>query len=188
MYYRGDGFETLEQAPDTPYEYQTGQAQYEGAYPGAPGANPGGFLGQLAGVGKAFGLFFSPFLPVLAPALMSTPVIGAAITAGSKLADFSGGALRIIEGTTTGGTTIAQEATSPASLPPPTPSSTPAPPSLVIYSPNLGPSAGSRRSALVSQLQPGPARRSSRASRASRPLSPAQRKALSREVRALLLQ
>lgn len=195
MYYRGDDFGEFAPLPDAPFEYantptseirkqelEAGQQVAESGFTGG-----GGFLKQLGEVGATFGTFFSPFLPVLAPALMGTTGIGPALTAASKLKDFSGGALRIIEGTTTGGTTTAPgETSAPFSAPVP-PSSTTPPPGLVIYSPNLGPSAGLKRSVLASQLQQARAPRRSRATRRSPALSRAQRAILSREVRRQLL-
>lgn len=92
------------------------------------------------------------------------------------------------EGITTVATTIGPGETSLPSSPPLAISTqNPPPPSVVLY-PNLGQSGARKKSVLASQLRPAPARRSSRASRASPRLSRAQQKALSREVQALLRQ
>lgn len=196
MYYRGDDFTVAERENQPDTIYPVTQAAYEGAYPGAPGANPGGFLSQLGETAATFGMFFAPFAPALVPALMATPIVGGAIKAGEKLAQGGGALWPIIAGTTTGATTTAAGGTSsdPSRLPPATSPNSPVlssplqPPPLVIYSPNLGPSAARKKSVLASQQQQAAVPRSSRAIRVSQHLSRAQQKTLSQEVLRLLQQ
>lgn len=161
MYYRGDDFGANPQVPDQPV-FDSGATESIQPYANTPTSDiraaelaagrdvassgftgGGGFLQQAGGVLKTFGLFFSPFLPILAPALAATPVIGAAIQTGSKLANL-GGALRpTIEAITTvaGATTTGREAISSApsggssTAPPPKPSilSTPVAPGAPVF-------------------------------------------------------
>lgn len=199
MYYRGDDFGANPQVPDQappdpgftePQFLAPTKATYEGAYPDAPGANPGGFLGQLAGVVKTFGAFFSPFIPVLAPALGSIGGAAAVVTAANKL----GGVIRpTIEAitTATGGTITGTGATSfpPSQVQPPTSVASPKissplpPPPLGTSSQVLGPLEESGPLGQALRLQVAAPRRSSRGTRRSRPPSRAQRAALLAEVR-----
>lgn len=201
MYYRGDEFEELYPHPDTQYAYAntpdseirrkelaTGREVAESGFFGG-----GGFLNELGETIGTFATFFAPFVPLVAPTVLSSLGLTKTAETIGKL----GGALRpITEVITTGGTTTGQGGTSlaPSPLPPPTSPNSPAvssvlqQPPLVIYSPNLGLSAGSKRSALVSLLRPAPALRRSRGTRPSPRLSRAQQKTLSLEVRRLLQQ
>lgn len=170
--------------PDAPSVYRTGEAAYEGAYPGAPGANPRGFLGQLTETVGTMAMFYAPFLPVLAPALAATPVVGGAIKVG--------GAIRPIIEAVTAATTTGRGATSTGAE---ATSSGPSPQEqaildglqrvssqiqqqqLGIYYQTAGPSLGLLRSAtLESPPSPPPPRVSRRATRRSWGRSAAQQK------------
>lgn len=208
-YYRGDDFG----GPPEP-TYDPGFTESIQPYANAPGSaireqelatgrdvaasgftGGGGFLNQLGEVGKTFGLFFSPFLPILAPALSSVPVVGSVIRAASA-AEKAGGVLRpIIEGITTapGGTITERAATSLASGAPsgtsagsPATSSALPPPPWGTSSPVAGPFAGRRSLAGRLPRRRARAPRSSRVSRGSLHLSRTQRGILSREVQRLL--
>lgn len=211
MYYRGDEFGSNPQVVEPIYdagfvepiqlyanspdsdirklELEAGQRVADSGFTGG-----GGFLNQLGEVASTFGLFFSPFLPVLGPALMSTPLVGGAIKTAQKLATM-GGALRpTIEAITTGpaATTTGRGATSvpPSEISPASPKTfSPAQPPLSgTYYPPAGPQAGPEQWARRLPARRAPARPRSRGTRASPRLSPAQRGVLSAEVRRLLQQ
>jgi len=189
---RGDAeFEVLA-GPRADYTY-AGPAAYEGAYPNAPGANPEGFFGQLKQTLGAMALFYAPFAPALLPAVASTPILGSVVAQASRI----GGALRpTIEAITTepaGTTTGREETSSAASEQQQAISEALARISSQVQQlpwgtsfQTVGPSAGLVASALALPDSRVVRRRSSKAIRASQRLSPAQRKALLREARALL--
>jgi len=194
VYYRGDDFEILP-GPRSEDTY-AGPATYEGAYPGAPGANPGGFLAQLGETLGAFAAFYTPFVPVIAPALAAAFPAGATVV--SKLGKGEE-ALRAITAATTiapGATTTGPEATSSA----PSPVDTTTSKALQeissrlqllqqgTYSQVAGPSEELSRLGSASPAPPAPARLRSRASRASPRLSARQRKILLQEALRQALQ
>lgn len=196
MYYRGDDFGANPQVPDVPVD-----APNVGLYANTPTSDiraqelaagrdvaasgftgGGGFLKELGETAAAIGTFYAPFIPFILPTLLATPVLGGAITAGTKL----GGALRpITEAITTGreATTIGPGATSGAPSQEPSIqsllrqliSSTPGAPS--------GPAPQFVTSDLVSQARQAQVQPRSRRTPVSRRLSRAQQKALSAAVR-----
>jgi len=203
VYYRGDDFGSNPQIPDQPIPDVEGVQLYANtptsdiraaelaagrdvASSGFTGG--GGFLNQLGENIRTFGLFFAPFAPAILPALMATPVVGSALSLGSKLVNL-GGALRpTIEAITTspGGTITGREATSsgPSAgsstgpLPPPSISSIPVAPG--------APVTWSGTPDLLSQARQARALPRSRRTPRSRRLSRTQQKILSAEVRRLL--
>lgn len=203
MYYRGDEFSGPEPVFDEQYaeksilpyantpdsairaqELATGREVAESGFFGG-----GGFLKELGETLSTFALFFSPFAPVLLPAIAATPILGSTVAGIQKI----GGALRpTIEAITTGpeATTTGRGATSF----PPSPGESETSLALqrissqlqqqqsAISSLTLGPSGESRRWERGFPALPPPARRSSRATRASQRLSATSRKILLREA------
>lgn len=203
-FYRGDDFGANPQVPDTPVpdpgfeqtsiatyantpesairaqELATGQAVAGSGFFGG-----GGFLQELGDVAKTFTLFFTPFVPFIAPAILSTE-LGAAASAAYATEEKIRGALRptteaittALAATTTGAA-VTSSPISPARPVPPSPVL--APSSGISYQ-VLGPPPGLSLSDLASLgLQAAPPR--ALRAVASRRLSSRQRKALLAVVR-----